>query len=209
MTKTDTGTYYYSIYSISSCCLRSNVSHTMHHPSFSASLVTLCSFLLSNSDAFVPAPQHHYIQQNNNIREQQLDDTPLLSARYPTLLSAKVLIDELLSDDFPLFGGDNKRMNKEMEKAGLTGGALLAYEMFVGQVVFSGKADHPRIGIAENYDLMVDPQWVKWLERKISSTRDVGEADKMAMENLLDMIVDVKEGVERAEPSRTGRRKSK
>ena len=50
----------------------------------------------------------------------------------------------------------------EMEKA---------YEMFLGQLVFS--TNDPRIDIMDNYDLCADPKWLTWLERKIDGTRDV------------------------------------
>ena len=67
-----------------------------------------------------------------------------------------------------------------------------AYEMFLGQLVFS--ANDPRIDIMENYDLCVDPKWMNWLAQKIDNCRDVEE--KMALKDLSDMIVDVKKRVE-------------
>lgn len=71
----------------------------------------------------------------------------------------------------------------EMEKA---------YEMFLGQLVFS--TNDPRIDIMDNYDLCADPKWLTWLERKIDGTRDVEE--RSALRDLLDMIVDVKKRAE-------------
>ena len=55
-----------------------------------------------------------------------------------------------------------------------------AYEMFLGQLVFS--ANDPRIDIMDNYDLCADPLWLTWLDRKINTTRDVEE--KMALGDL-------------------------
>eukprot|EP00581_Thalassiosira_minuscula_P012426 CAMPEP_0183725596 /NCGR_PEP_ID=MMETSP0737-20130205/20904_1 /TAXON_ID=385413 /ORGANISM="Thalassiosira miniscula, Strain CCMP1093" /LENGTH=484 /DNA_ID=CAMNT_0025956637 /DNA_START=362 /DNA_END=1816 /DNA_ORIENTATION=+ len=96
-------------------------------------------------------------------------------------------MDEVNSDAFDLSdllkGDDDEPSNNDMEKA---------YEMFLGQLVFS--SNDPRIDIMENYDLCADPQWISWLERKISNTRDVEE--KMALGDLKEMIVDVKKRVE-------------
>jgi hypothetical protein len=96
-------------------------------------------------------------------------------------------MDEVNSDAFDLSdllkNDDDKPSDNEMEKA---------YEMFLGQLVFS--SNDPRIDIMDNYDLCADPQWLTWLERKISNTRDVEE--KMALGDLKDMIVDVKKRVE-------------
>lgn len=96
-------------------------------------------------------------------------------------------MDEVNSDAFDLSSllstDDAEPTTSEMDKA---------YEMFLGQLVFS--SNDPRIDIMENYDLAVDHQWLTWLERKISSTRDVEE--KMALQDLSEMIVDVKKRVE-------------
>lgn len=86
-------------------------------------------------------------------------------------------LSSLLSNDDDSSGGD------DVEKA---------YEMFLGQLVFS--SNDPRIDIMDNYELCADPQWLTWLERKIADTRDVEE--KMALGDLKDMIVDVKKRVE-------------
>lgn len=89
-------------------------------------------------------------------------------------------LSELLKGDG---SSDDELSSSEMEKA---------YEMFLGQLVFS--TNDPRIDIMDNYELCSDPQWLTWLERKINSTRDVEE--KMALRDLRDMIVDVKKRVE-------------
>lgn len=96
-------------------------------------------------------------------------------------------MDEVNSDAFDLTSllqnDEDDVSTSEMEKA---------YEMFLGQLVFS--SNDPRIDIMENYDLCVDPKWISWLERKIGNTRDVEE--KMALKDLSDMIMDVKKRVE-------------
>jgi len=97
------------------------------------------------------------------------------------------IMDEVNSDAFDLSSllknDDDELASDEMEKA---------YEMFLGQLVFS--TNDPRIDIMDNYELCADPKWLEWLERKILSTRDVEE--KMALGDLRDMIVDVKKRVE-------------
>ena len=97
-------------------------------------------------------------------------------------------MDEVNSDAFDLSDllkgdDDGGPSTSEMEKA---------YEMFLGQLVFS--ANDPRIDIMDNYDLCVDPKWLSWLDRKITNCRDVEE--KMALKDLSDMILDVKKRVE-------------
>lgn len=95
-------------------------------------------------------------------------------------------MDEVNSDAFDLSSllqNDDEPSTSEMENA---------YEMFLGQLVFS--SNDPRIDIMDNYELCVDPKWISWLERKIGNTRDVEE--KMALQDLSDMIIDVKKRVE-------------
>ena len=70
--------------------------------------------------------------------------------------------------------------------------------MFLGQLVFS--ANDPRIDIMDNYDLVVDPQWLSWLSAKIENCRDVEE--KLALRDLNDMILDVKKRVELSEAAK-------
>ncbi|KAL9191063.1 hypothetical protein ACHAXT_000769 [Thalassiosira profunda] len=97
------------------------------------------------------------------------------------------IMDEVNSDAFDLSSllqnDDDDPSGSEMEQA---------YEMFLGQLVFS--ANDPRIDIMDNYDLCADPKWLAWLEKKIGGTRDVEE--KMALQDLNDMIKDVVKRVE-------------
>jgi len=100
-------------------------------------------------------------------------------------------MDEVNSDAFDLTSllkNDDSDDSSDMEKA---------YEMFLGQLVFS--SNDPRIDIMENYDLCADPRWLTWLERKINTTRDVEE--KMALSDLSEMIVDVKKRVDLSKES--------
>jgi hypothetical protein len=117
--------------------------------------------------------------------------TPSCSRHILTLRTAPTplygIMDEVNSDAFNLSDllkqDDQGPTADEMEKA---------YEMFLGQLVFS--ANDPRIDIMDNYDLCVDPKWLSWLDRKIANCRDVEE--KMALKDLNDMILDVKKKVE-------------
>lgn len=101
------------------------------------------------------------------------------------------IMDEVRSGAFDLSdllgNGDDNSSDEpsisEMERA---------YEMFLGQLVFS--TNDPRIDIMDNYDLCADAKWLSWLERKINGTRDVEE--RSALRDLLDMIVDVKKRTE-------------
>lgn len=96
-------------------------------------------------------------------------------------------MDEVNSDAFDLSSllknDDDEPIGDDMEKA---------YEMFLGQLVFS--SNDPRIDIMENYDLCADPEWLTWLENKINKTTDVEE--KMALKDLSAMIIDVKKRVD-------------
>ena len=97
------------------------------------------------------------------------------------------IMDEVNSDAFDLSdllkNDDDEPSTSEMEKA---------YEMFLGQLVFS--ANDPRIDIMDNYELCADPKWLTWLDNKINRTTDVEE--KMALKDLNDMIVDIVKRVE-------------
>ncbi len=146
----------------------------MNLASFSAALAALtCGSMTSSTHAFV-APTRSYQQTTNS---QQLQKKQVLFG----------IMDEVNSDAFDLSSllqnDDDEPSTSEMEKA---------YEMFLGQLVFS--TNDPRIDIMENYDLCVDPKWISWLEKKIGNTRDVEE--KMALKDLSDMIIDVKKRVE-------------
>ena len=146
----------------------------MNLASFSAALAVLtCGSIASSTHAFV-APTSSYHQ---TTKSQKLQQKHILFG----------IMDEVNSDAFDLSSllrnDDDEPSTSEMEQA---------YEMFLGQLVFS--SNDPRIDIMENYDLCADPKWLGWLERKIASTRDVEE--KMALKDLSDMIIDVKKRVE-------------
>lgn len=149
----------------------------MHLASFSTALsaVLTCAVLPSTSGFTTIRVGQNAIARNIHAKQYQ-----------PTT-SLNGIMDEVNSDAFDLSdllkNDDDEASDSEMEKA---------YEMFLGQLVFS--SNDPRIDIMDNYELCADPQWITWLTNKISNTRDVEE--KMALKDLLDMIVDVKKRVE-------------
>ena len=67
-----------------------------------------------------------------------------------------------------------------------------AYEMFLGELVFS--TNDPRVDIMNKFDLATDPEFITWLEQKVQKSRDPEE--RVAIQDLLDMIVDVKTRVQ-------------
>ncbi|KAL7540813.1 hypothetical protein ACHAXR_010401 [Thalassiosira sp. AJA248-18] len=145
----------------------------MHLASFSAALsATLACTILPSTSSFAPIPAGQRVVPRN-VKQFQ----PLRGIMDEVNSDAFDLSDLLKNDD------DGEPSGSEMEKA---------YEMFLGQLVFS--ANDPRIDIMDNYDLVVDPQWMTWLKNKISNTRDIEE--KMALQDLSDMIVDVKKRVD-------------
>ncbi|KAL3822338.1 hypothetical protein ACHAXA_002653 [Cyclostephanos tholiformis] len=139
---------------------------------FAALLVAIAPW----THGFIPVP---------HLRGQPRD-----AARLPVPPLHMGIMDEVRSGAFDLSdllgGGDDESdepSTSEMEKA---------YEMFLGQLVFS--TNDPRIDIMDNYDLCADDRWLSWLERKINGTRDVEE--RSALRDLLDMIVDIKKRTE-------------
>ena len=140
-----------------------------HHIAFAA---LACGSFSSTTHAFV-SPTRSYQQALN-------------TKRFPPRQILFGIMDEVNSDKFDLTSllkNDDEPSTSEMETA---------YEMFLGQLVFS--SNDPRIDIMDNYDLCADPKWLAWLEKKIGNTRDVEE--KMALGDLRDMIIDVKKRVE-------------
>ena len=140
--------------------------------SFALAALTCGSMSSTTTHAFVapPARSTRQTQQSSPLEKQILFG----------------IMDEVNSDAFDLSSllqNDDEPSTSEMENA---------YEMFLGQLVFS--SNDPRIDIMDNYELCVDPKWLSWLERKIGNTRDVEE--KMALQDLSDMIIDVKKRVE-------------
>lgn len=95
------------------------------------------------------------------------------------------ILDEINSDSFNLLGNnDNEgQSSDEIDKA---------YEMFLGQLVFS--ANDPRLDIVDNIELCSDPAWLEWLGKKVDNTTDVEE--KMALRDLKDMIDDIVKRIE-------------
>eukprot|EP00584_Thalassiosira_punctigera_P004150 CAMPEP_0172527812 /NCGR_PEP_ID=MMETSP1067-20121228/2383_1 /TAXON_ID=265564 ORGANISM="Thalassiosira punctigera, Strain Tpunct2005C2" /NCGR_SAMPLE_ID=MMETSP1067 /ASSEMBLY_ACC=CAM_ASM_000444 /LENGTH=542 /DNA_ID=CAMNT_0013311619 /DNA_START=76 /DNA_END=1704 /DNA_ORIENTATION=- len=154
----------------------------MHLASFSAALsAALTCTVLPSTSGFAP------FQSVGRRREVQLQWQKQQNENNRIQPLRMGIMDEVNSDAFDLSSllknDDDELASDEMEKA---------YEMFLGQLVFS--TNDPRIDIMDNYELCADPKWLEWLERKILSTRDVEE--KMALGDLRDMIVDVKKRVE-------------
>lgn len=147
----------------------------MHLASFAAALSATLALLPSSTVGFVPV---------------QRTVAPHNAKQYSPIIAKPLrgIMDEVNSDAFDLTSllqsdDSGEPSGSEMEKA---------YEMFLGQLVFS--SNDPRIDIMENYDLCADPEWLAWMERKIATTTDVEE--KMALSDLSEMIVDVKKRVE-------------
>jgi hypothetical protein len=147
----------------------------MNLSSFSAALVALTSTCATSP--FVTAFSTSRRHTQHHLSRQTPPTAPLFGIMDEVNSDAFNLSDLLKQDD------EDGPSRDEMEKA---------YEMFLGQLVFS--ANDPRIDIMENYDLCVDPRWLSWLDRKITICRDVEE--KMALKDLNEMILDVKKRVE-------------
>ena len=150
----------------------------MNLTSFSTALSAILSCVVLPVDGFIaPVPvQQRTIGTCNNARQQRKQIQPLHG-----------IMDEVNSDAFDLSdllkNDDDEPSSSDMEKA---------YEMFLGQLVFS--SNDPRIDIMDNYELCADPKWLTWLNNKIGKTTDVEE--KMALKDLSDMIEDVVKRVE-------------
>jgi hypothetical protein len=67
-----------------------------------------------------------------------------------------------------------------------------AYEIFLGELVFS--TNDPRVDIMNKYELAADPEFIDWLDEKITTSTDPDE--RIALRDLHDIIVDVKKRVE-------------
>mmetsp|Transcript_27856 Transcript_27856/g.52510 ORF Transcript_27856/g.52510 Transcript_27856/m.52510 type:complete len:539 (+) Transcript_27856:157-1773(+) len=150
----------------------------MHLASFSAALsAALTCTILPSTSGFAPIES---VGRRRGVHQQQQHVNNKIQPLHG-------IMDEVNSDAFDLSSllknDDDDSGGDDMDKA---------YEMFLGQLVFS--SNDPRIDIMDNYDLCADPEWLTWLERKIATTRDVEE--KMALSDLSDMIVDVKKRVE-------------
>ncbi|EED95407.1 predicted protein [Thalassiosira pseudonana CCMP1335] len=152
----------------------------MNLASFSFALAALtCNSSTQSASGFAPV-QHQRTLSSSTIQLRSnngFQPKPLFGIMDEVNSNAFDLSDLLKSDD------DDGPSTDEMEKA---------YEMFLGQLVFS--ANDPRIDIMENYDLCVDEKWLTWLDRKVNNCTDVEE--KMALKDLANMILDVKKRVE-------------
>ena len=147
------------------------------HLTSAALAAVACGSAIHQSEAFTRSP-------SGGTQQRHHSDGIARSRRKTPLFG---IMDEVNSDAFDLSSllatDDDEPSTNEMEKA---------YEMFLGQLVFS--SNDPRIDIMDNYDLVMDPSWLTWLNRKIAGTTDVEE--KMALQDLNEMIVDVKKRVE-------------
>jgi hypothetical protein len=113
----------------------------------------------------------------------------------PSTSSTKLfgLLDEINSDDYDLMSSSNEseiNMND-------------AYEMFLGDLVFS--TNDPRIDIMENYDRATDKEFTDWLDQKVEKSKDPDE--RIALKDLLEIILDVKKRVELSKAAEERERK--
>ena len=98
------------------------------------------------------------------------------------------IMDEVNSDAFNLLGNvadEDPKSNAMTE----------AYETFLAQLVFS--TNDPRLDIVDNSEKSMDEGFMGFMEDKINSSTDVEE--KMALNDLLDMIKDLKQRIELSE----------
>lgn len=98
------------------------------------------------------------------------------------------IMDEVNSDAFNLLGnssgdGDDDGLSPQMKEA---------YEMFLGELVFS--PNDPRMDIAENAEKSMDEGFLAYLSSKVATSTDVEE--KMALGDLYEMILDIQEKLE-------------
>lgn len=91
------------------------------------------------------------------------------------------LLDEINSDSYTLGG-------KSDEKSAVRDD----FEILLGELVFS--ANDPRIDIVNNYDRATNDEFISWMEKKADNSQDPEE--RLALRDLLEMIVDVKKKVE-------------
>jgi len=111
----------------------------------------------------------------------------LTSRRQPSSFTQPLfgILDEINSDSYDLMGSSSSNDESKIDMNN-------AYEMFLGELVFS--TNDPRVDIMDKYDLATDPEFLQWLEQKIAASKDPEE--RMAIQDLLDMIVDVQTRVE-------------
>lgn len=93
------------------------------------------------------------------------------------------ILDEINSDSYDLMSGGEAEGKVDLNNA---------YEMFLGELVFS--TNDPRVDIMNKFDLATDPEFLEWLEQKVQTSSDPEE--RIAIQDLIDMIIDVKTRVE-------------
>ncbi|GKY99379.1 hypothetical protein MPSEU_000892600 [Mayamaea pseudoterrestris] len=96
------------------------------------------------------------------------------------------ILDEIEGDSYNLSGGSSQSTGTRNDLAD-------AYEVMLAEIVFS--TNDPRVDIINKFDLVTDPDFLKWLEdTKIGRSNDPEE--RMALKDLLEIILDVKTKVE-------------
>jgi len=131
------------------------------------------------STAFIVTPSPNSI--NNNVPKVQ----------HTTRLFG--IMDEVNSDAFNLLGNPADEAGDPKSDA-----MKEAFEMFLAELVFS--TNDPRMDIVENAEKSMDEGFLNFMEDKITKSTDVEE--KMALQDLLDMIKDLKEKIELSEQTR-------
>jgi len=137
------------------------------------SVVAVATVLASNRyvNAFSPPSRFSAIRQQQQQYQQQ-QQQPLFG-----------ILDEVMGDDYNLMGsevvGD--------DTGGESNELIAAYEMFLGDLVFS--TNDPRLDIVENFEIATDPPFLEWMEKKGESSTDPDE--RLALKDLLGMIKDV------------------
>jgi hypothetical protein len=100
------------------------------------------------------------------------------------------ILDEIESDSYNLLSKSNSSPGSTSRK---TDSIEAAYDVMLGELVFS--TNDPRVDIVNKFDLITDPDFLKWLEGdKIAKSSDPEE--RMALKDLLEIILDVKTRVE-------------
>jgi hypothetical protein len=89
------------------------------------------------------------------------------------------ILDEIQSDDYNLLSSSTDIDKIDMGDA---------YETFLADLVFS--TNDPRIDIMNKFELAGDDDFISWLRKKVDTSKDPEE--RIALKDLLDMIVDIK-----------------
>ncbi len=91
------------------------------------------------------------------------------------------ILDEINSDSYTL-GGKSDDVSAVRDD----------YEILLGELVFS--TNDPRVDIVNNFDRATSDDFISWMEKKAENSKDPEE--RLALKDLLEMIVDVKKKVE-------------